>query len=288
MVHKRLGRGFDSLVNNTANQSVRSRRLSLTIEIPLDRIRPNPYQPRRSFDEESVRELADSIKQDGVLSPVMVRREGDHYVLVAGERRLRAAKMAGLERIPAIVRDVDDREMLELSIIENIQREDLNPLDKALAYRELMDRFSLTQEQVAERIGQKRATVANFLRLLNLPDPVKEALREGRISMGHARAILACEEPERQVELCNRTIAAGLSVREVERLAARPAAAPRERRRKAAPDPQIAEVEDYLRRFFGTRVTVNHRGKRGKIVIEYFSVADLNRILSLLEDKRGM
>ena len=177
MVHKRLGRGFDSLVNNTANQSVRSRRLSLTIEIPLDRIRPNPYQPRRSFDEESVRELADSIKQDGVLSPVMVRREGDHYVLVAGERRLRAAKMAGLERIPAIVRDVDDREMLELSIIENIQREDLNPLDKALAYRELMDRFSLTQEQVAlleAFVGQAALAVDSAEAYRNLQDKVQK------------------------------------------------------------------------------------------------------------------
>ncbi|MFA4986802.1 MAG: ParB/RepB/Spo0J family partition protein, partial [Candidatus Brocadiia bacterium] len=170
MGERHLGRGFDSLLNNNAPATLK--RPFLTVEIPLDRISTNPLQPRRTFDEETLKELAASIASTGMLTPVIVKRTGDRYMLIAGERRLRAAQIAGLTRIPAVVKDVDDREMLEISLIENIQREDLNPLEKAQAYKELMDKFSLTQEQVAERLGQNRASVANTLRILNLPEAV--------------------------------------------------------------------------------------------------------------------
>jgi ParB family transcriptional regulator, chromosome partitioning protein len=292
MGEKHLGRGFDSLLNNN-NAPATVRRPFLTVEIPIDRIAPNPLQPRRIFDDETIRELADSISRSGILTPVLVRRSGDKYLLIAGERRLRAAQMAGLQRIPAIVRDADDMETLELSLIENIQREDLNPLDKASAYYDLMTKFNLTQDQVAEKLGQNRASVANYLRLMNLPESVQDAVKSGKISFGHAKAILACDDPERQTQLCIIAVESGMSVRELEKLATEElpqenasGQPKRRRRREGDPDPAIAEVEDYLRRFFGTRVLVKNSKSKGRIVIEYFSIADLNRILTLLEEKK--
>ncbi|GAB4156976.1 MAG: ParB/RepB/Spo0J family partition protein [Planctomycetota bacterium] len=297
MEDRRLGKGFEDLAYNTANQSKAPKKLMMTVEIPIGRISPNPWQPRKTFSEESLKELAESIRISGIISPIIVRRDGDYYVLIAGERRLRAAQLAGLQRIPAIIREVTEQEMLELSLIENVQREDLNPLEKALACRELMNRYGLTQEQVADRLGQKRPTIANLLRLLNLPPSVQAALRDGVLSMGHARAILAADSPEKQELLLQRTIEEGLSVRDIEKLASKSVEpGPEEmepeneptapRRSEPEVNPHIAEVEDYLRRFFGTRVVLKHkRNGKGSIVIEYYNVADLNRMLSLLEDK---
>ena len=289
MAKRHLGRGFESLMNGETKGEKGSRKLALTIEIPLDRIVSNPWQPRNRFDEEKLKELSASISQTGVLSPILVRREGDKYVLIAGERRLKASKMAGLQRIPAIVRDVTDVEMLELSLIENIQRSDLNPLDKAKGYYELMKKFHLTQEQVAEKIGVPRSTVANHLRLLNLHGYVQAALLSGDLTMGHARAIGACEIPNEQLRLCKLAVSQRLSVREVEALAAEVIEdAPRRRRTKARReevDPAIVDIEAFLRRYFGTKVTVKHKGSKGKIVIDYFSTSDLNRIIALLESE---
>ena len=294
MVNKHLGRGFDSLLNNTSQQSRQSKKLIMTVEVPIARVTPNPWQPRRVFNEDSILELAESIQNNGVISPIIVRRQGDQYVLIAGERRLRAAGIAGLQRIPAIIKDVTDQEMIEISLIENIQREDLNPLDKAQAYKDLMQRFSYTQEQVAERLGQKRPSIANLIRLLNLPEKVQSALRNGSISMGHARAILAVDNEVIQENICEMVVRENLSVREVEKLASHEPTSIEDQpdpnfieKPKASKevDPQITEVEEYLRKFFGTRVLIKHKKSKGQIMIDYYDIADLNRILSLLDEK---
>ncbi|MDZ7815151.1 MAG: ParB/RepB/Spo0J family partition protein [Planctomycetota bacterium] len=285
MVNRHLGRDFDSLLENTSKQKEPSRSLNMSVEIPVERIEPNPWQPRKEFDEEKLAELATSIKNSGVISPIVVRREGDRYVLVAGERRLKAAKIAEIKRIPAIVRNVDDREMVEIALVENIQREDLNPMDKALAYHNLMTRFDYTQEQVSERLGQKRSTVANFLRLLKLPGEVQQSVREGSITMGHARALLSIEDMAQQLRVAERIQKDDLTVREVERIVSKAHVKGTDRPKKveAEPDPHIADVEERLRQYFGTRVVVRHGKKKGKIVIDYYDTADLNRILDLLE-----
>jgi ParB family chromosome partitioning protein len=244
-------------------------------------IQPNPKQPRVSFDEESLQELASSIAQDGVVEPVIVRRKVDAYELVSGERRVRACILAGLDSVPAIVRDVSDADMLKIGLIENIQREDLTAVELARAYQALLDEFKWTQEVLAEQVGKKRATVSNTLRLLNLPPEVQEKVADSSISMGHARALLALPTRHAQIAACRAIIQRGLSVRQVEKMAA-----PTQPKRAASPrDPNIAALEDELRRRLGTRVTL-HAGKgtkgRGRIEIEYYSLDDLDRILNLL------
>lgn len=246
---------------------------------------PNPKQPRRHFDEEALAELAESIRRDGVQEPIIVRRAGDKYEIVSGERRCRASIMADARQIPAVCREVPDEEMLKLGIIENIQREDLNAIELAQAYQELTQLFGWTQEELAAQVGKKRATVANTLRLLNLPDVVQEQVADGSLSMGHARAILAVESPADQATLARKAVAEGLSVRQVEQLAAR--AAEGKGRTKTAPppkDPNIAQVEDDLRRRLGTKVFLKSQGAsgRGKIEIEYYSGDELERLLDLL------
>lgn len=260
------------------------------IDIDLDRIRLNPNQPRKFFDDEKLDELAESIRRNGIIQPVLVRPvDGDSFELVAGERRFRAAVQAGLRTIPAVPRVLNDLETLELGLIENIQREDIKPLECADAYRRLIDGFGLTQEQVADRVGKSRSAVANTLRLLNLPLPIIESLDRDEITEGHARALLSIADPEWQIEAWRRIVNQGLNVREAERLSrvsapsktsksAHVSRATRHRR----PDPNLADVEDKLRRYLGTKVVISRQGDRGSIDIQFYDDEDLMRIIDLL------
>jgi len=252
-------------------------------------IKPNPRQPRTAFAEEPLRELADSIARDGVMEPIIVRVVGGEYQLVSGERRVRASVLAGVASVPAIVRDIADGDMLKFGLIENIQREDLNAIELARGYELLMREFGWTQEKCAEEVGKKRATVTNTLRLLNLPPDVQDAVVQGAITMGHARALLALPSAKEQSAVCRAIVDQGLSVRQVERMTSAAAPAPKKAKPTAAKDPNIAAIEEELRRALGTRVSVATSGsdfKKGKIVIEYYSLDDFDRILDALRQRR--
>jgi ParB family chromosome partitioning protein len=259
---------------------------SVLLAIDPRSIRPNPKQPRQYFDEESLQELADSIRRDGLQEPVIVRKAGADFELVSGERRVRAAVLADLERIPAVCRDVSDEDMLKLGLIENIQREDLNPIETAKAYKALTAHFGWTQDDLAAQVGKKRATVTNTMRLLNLPADVQDLVIAGELSMGHARALLAVEPAPRQSTLARRIVQEGLSVRDVERIASAgpaPASRPNGPARK---DPHVAEVEDELRRRLGTKVRLSANSAwKGKIEIEFFDLNELERLLKILRGR---
>ncbi len=291
---KGLGRGLDALLGGTSGLEALARDEAAPLPdgsrlIALDpkSLSPNPKQPRRVFSEEALEELAESIRRDGVQEPILVRARDGGHELVSGERRVRACVMAGLTEIPAICRDVSDRDMLKLGLIENIQREDLNAIELAQAYQQLSEEFAWTQEQLADEVGKKRATVANTLRLLSLPDLVQEMLADGALSMGHARAILAIGTVQGQMKAARKTVKEGLSVRQVEKLAAG-AKSPAKAKKEAAGDPHLAAIEDDLRRVLGTRVSVKKQNKeRGRIEIEYFSSDELERLLSVLRGGGG-
>ncbi len=253
------------------------------LRLPLETIARDPRQPRKSFEASALRALADSIQAQGVIHPVLVRREGAGFQLIAGERRWRAAQLAGLHEIPAILRDVTEAEAFALALVENLQRTDLNPMEEAEGYRRLVDDFGLTQEEVSLRVGKERSTVANALRLLGLPDAVKDLLRSGALSMGHARALLGAAEAER-VGLAARVASAGLSVRETERLVQghRRRAAKPGRARKASPSASARALVEELQRALGTKVHLEDRGGAGTLGIDFFSYEDLQRIVRLL------
>ncbi len=268
-----LGKGLGSLLPDKTDD---------IINIDIDRIIPGEQQPRKIFKDEALKELAASIKEKGVLQPIIVSRTGDGtFRLIAGERRWRAATLAGLKKMPAIVKDVSSADSLEIALIENIQREDLNPVETASAFQRLIKDFNLTQEELSVRVGKERATVANYLRLLKLPEEIKTFVNDGSLSMGHARAILSVEGRTGQLEIARRIIHKGLSVRETEGLARKLSS---EFKKKAHPkkkDPQIASLEDRLIRSLGTKVRIHHKGKRGKIEIEYYSLDELDRLLDI-------
>ncbi|MDI3327754.1 MAG: ParB/RepB/Spo0J family partition protein [Alicyclobacillaceae bacterium] len=253
-------------------------------QIPIDELRPNPYQPRREFAEEKLAELVESVREHGILQPLIVRQGLSGYEIVAGERRFRAAKRAGLSTVPAVVRDLTDRQVMEIALIENLQREDLNPIEIAEAYATLMKEFSLTQEMLAERVGQSRSHVANMLRLLNLPPEVREHVSRGTLSMGHARALLSLNDPEQQRILADRIAKDDLSVRAVEQMVHRlTAVVSRETRRPSKTEnPTLRYYEDALRESLGTAVKIQQGKKRGRIEIEYYSEEDLARLLHIL------
>jgi len=270
---KGLGRGLEALLPDLALEAREGVR-----EIPVDEIRPRPGQPRRTFREESLQELAASMREHGVVQPLIVRKvAGGGYELVAGERRWRAARLAGMRTVPAIVRPLSDAQALEVSLIENLQREDLNPLEEAEAYRQLMEIVGLTQEQLAERVGKSRSHIANMLRLLSLPDEVKEYVSRGTLSMGHARALLSLPSAAAQIALARKVARQGLSVRQVEA-----AVKGRGRRPSRSEEPELRHIEDRLRMALGTQVRVVQGRKRGKIEIMYYSPEDLERLLELL------
>jgi ParB family chromosome partitioning protein len=252
----------------------------------IEEILPNRSQPRKHFDESKLQELAESIKEKGILEPLIVRRTDQGYELIVGERRWRAAQKAGLKEVPVVVKEAERREALEISLIENLQREDLNPIEAAEAFKYLTEEFHISQEDLSKRIGKDRTTIANTLRLLKLPVEIRNQLLQNRITSGHARAILSLESKEKQKELCSLIIKKGLSVREAEALAKRwsekPKKTPPTPQRKGDLESQLNSLQDSLRKFLGTKVKITQKGKRGKIEIEYYSHQELERIVEAI------
>jgi ParB family transcriptional regulator, chromosome partitioning protein len=282
MSRKPLGRGLGALLSAEQQSSSEG-----SYEVPIESIRPSGVQPRISFDHAKLQELAKSIESNGVVQPLLVRRQGLAYELIAGERRWRAAQLAGLTQVPVLVRDVADEKLLELALIENIQREDLNPIEEAHAYKNLIDGVGLTQESLGARIGRDRSYVTNFLRLLRLPADIQQLIASGKLSSGHGRTLLAINEIDAQRRIARRIIERGLSVRETERIV-RALEVPRLPRKSqpksAAPDPNIRAAETKLRRYLGTQVRISQSGgeQNGKIEIEFYGSSDLIRIFRLL------
>ena len=274
-----LGKGLEALIPEKGEE---------LLYLEINRIFPGGEQPRKTFNDSSLKELAVSIKEKGVLQPVIVSRLGDgSFRLVAGERRWRASQLAGLKKIPAIVKNVASKDALEIALIENIQREDLNPVETAEAFNKLLKDFNLTQEELSEKVGKERATVANYLRLLKLPEEIKSLISDGSLSMGHARAVLSIEGRAHQIEAVRKIITKGLSVREAEALVKNISLAGTKKLKghKAHKTPEIASLEDKLIKSLGTKVRIHHKGKKGgKIEIEYYSLDELDRLLEILMD----
>ncbi|GIW42471.1 MAG: chromosome partitioning protein ParB [Candidatus Binatia bacterium] len=264
---KGLGRGLGAILGEIKHDSE-------MVFVHPDQVRTNPYQPRTMFAEDEIRTLAESIKQNGVLQPLVVSRKPDGFQLIAGERRLRAAKMAGLDRVPVVVREADERDDLLLALVENLQREDLNPLDAAQAYKRLADEFGLTQEEIARRIGKSRAAVANAIRLLSLPPAIQEEIRRGSLTEGHARALAGVSSREAQLQVAEEIRRRRLSVRDTEKLV---------RRLAARREPELRAIEERVQRALGTKVRVHLRPDgRGKIEIEFYSQAELEGLVERL------
>lgn len=259
---------------------------SRLVELNPQDVKPNPQQPRLHFKEELIEELAVSIKQDGLIEPIVVRQVNGAYELISGERRVRASILAEQDTIPAIIKDVHDDDLLKLGLIENIQREDLNPIELAQAYKLLGDKFDWTQDEIAKQVGKKRATVSNTMRLLHLPQDIQEHVLTGSLSMGHARALLALGSESKQRSLCRRILEDGLSVREVEKAARPPLPKPETTTTTTPRDPHTEALEDELRKTLGTKVRVRaDKNHRGKIEIDFYSLDDLDRILDMLRQR---
>lgn len=283
---RRLGRGLEALLGPTSMDDARAE--GALVRLPLDRIQPNPYQPRRAVDEEALAELAASMRGSGLLQPVVVRPGSatGSYELIAGERRWRAAQRLEWTEIPAVVREVDDRTLLTLALVENLQRDALSPIDEALGYRRLVDDFGVSQAAIASLVGRNRSTVANALRLLRLPESVQKLLHGGSLSTGHARALLALTDDSEIVELASHVVESGLSVREVEDLV-RKGAVPKRRaarrtQRGKPVRPEVRRLEDALRDHLKTDVRVTTRGKSGKVILNFYSPDDLSRLLEII------
>jgi ParB family chromosome partitioning protein len=277
MQKQALGKGLGALIPDLSTLDDRERKALGISEIEVDRILPNEFQPRKTFADESMKELAASIKEHGVIQPIIVHRVGSNFGLIAGERRWRAARAAGLKTVPALVKEATKRELIEQALIENIQREDLNALEAAEAYKRLQDEFKLTQEDLARRVGKERSTITNFLRILSLPKEVKNDLASGALSMGHAKALLSLERVRDQIKVAAVITTRGLSVREAEALANKLKHPQKERKTKQSSE--LKAVEDKLKRSLGTKVSISAKGKGGRIVIEYFSDEELEGLL---------
>jgi ParB family chromosome partitioning protein len=277
-----LGKGLDALIPDFEIMDDAARDY---IQCDTDLIRPNRYQPRAKFSADELEALSLSIKEQGVIQPLIVRKIDDGYELVAGERRLRACKMAGLDRVPCIVKSITDEQLLEMSLVENIQRENLNPMEEAEAYHRMTTTFGLTQEAAAIRVGKSRSAVTNFLRLRQLPEEVKDSIIEGNLSMGHARALLGLSNRAQIMVAWQAIISKRLSVRETEFLVNRIKKEQKgsDKRKSTSEDIYFSDVADNLSRFFGTKVQIKRFGKRGKVEIEFYNSEDLDRLLRLLE-----
>jgi ParB family transcriptional regulator, chromosome partitioning protein len=282
MERRALGKGLGALIpEKVVDSTVRKEEI---IYVQSGQIKPNPFQPREDFDQQSIEELAQSIKEKGVIQPLLVRRRGDNYELIAGERRLRAAKSLGLNDIPIIIREVSDQDSLELALIENIQREGLNPIEEAHAYQHLIDKFNVTQEKISEVLGKARVSVTNTLRLLKLPHEIQGEMKKGRISFAHGRALLEVEDANQQRLLAQDIISRGLSVRELENLikSRRPKSIKRNIG-KGQREPLVAILEEQLQHALATKVRISKRKKRGHIAIEFYSPEDLQRIVNVIK-----
>ncbi len=279
MQKQALGKGLGALIPDLSVLGDKEKKALGILEIELDKIVPNEFQPRKIFHDDRLKELASSIKEQGVIQPIIVHRIGTNYGLIAGERRWRASRLAGLKTIPALVREASKRELIEQALIENIQREDLNPLEAAEAFKRLQDEFKLTQEDLAKRVGKERSTITNFLRILGLPKEIKQHLAAGAMSLGHAKALLALERQRDQLSAAKAIVNKGLSVREAEALAAKLKHPAEAKRNKTTPGAEYKAVEDRLRKSLGTKVSIEAKAKGGKIVIEYYSADELDRIL---------
>lgn len=278
-----LGRGLSALIPDAAAPSLNDR----SLDVDTDLLRPNPFQPRTAIDETKIDELARSIRANGIIQPIVVRRAGDGYEIVAGERRWRASQRAGLLKVPVVVRDIPDDRLLAAALIENIQREDLNPVEEAHAYRRLADDFHLTQEQIADAVGKDRSSVANYLRLLKLPGEVLDGLGSGALSMGHARALLGLPDDGAQLRVSRDVIGRQLSVRETEALVKKATEAPTEKT-PVEKDVHTRAAEERLRFALGTRVRIERKRKGGQIEIDFGSEDELQRLFEMLTDeKRG-
>ena len=280
---KGLGRGLDALLGDYTQPTPEG-----VQELDIHLIDTNAGQPRKDFDQEKLQELADSIRQHGVVQPILLRQNGERYVIVAGERRFRAARLAGLEKVPAIVKDLDEAQVMEVALIENLQREDLNPIEEAAAIRFLMQQHDLTQEEVSKRLSKSRPAIANSLRLLTLPEPVQAYLRNGKLQAGHARALAGLQDPEAQAVLADKIAGEGLSVRAAESLAREQGQKPpRQKKEPPATDPDLAAAEASLREWLGTKVSIQGSSQRGRIVIEYYNAELLQGIYDLLRGGEG-
>ncbi|WP_139990849.1 ParB/RepB/Spo0J family partition protein [Paenibacillus paridis] len=278
---KRLGRGLDALIPSlSVNDDDK------VIEISLSQLRPNPYQPRKTFDEDSIKELAESIKQHGIIQPIIVRTVLKGYEIIAGERRFRASQFCGNATIPAVVRSFSDQQVMEIALIENLQREDLNAIEVAIAYQALIDKFKLTQEELSMKVGKSRSHIANFVRLLSLPVDIKDNVSRGTISMGHARALVGIKDVKVQKELADLVVSQEWSVRELEEAIQKldskqpdDKTKPNQKKR----DPYIDHLEESLRERFKTTVKIKQQKDKGKIELQYYSKQDLERLLELLQ-----
>ena len=279
-----LGKGLGALLPELGQAEPRT-----LLYCGIEEILPNRAQPRKHFDESKLQELAESIKEKGILEPLIVRRTEQGYELIVGERRWRAAQKAGLKEVPVLVKETERRGALEISLIENMQREDLNPIEEAEAFKHLIEEFNINQEDLSKRIGKDRTTVTNTLRLLKLPLEIRDQLLQNRITSGHSRAILSLENKEKQKELCALIIKRGLSVREAEAIAKRWSEKPEKSvaptRKKGDLESQLSSLQDSMRKYLGTKVHISQKGKRGKIEIEYYSHEDLERIVEAILGK---
>lgn len=282
MSTRRLGRGLDALI-----PSLDINDDDKVIHIPLKELRANPYQPRKHFSEESIQELASSIKEHGVIQPIIVRKVVKGYEIIAGERRWRASQASQMDTIPAVVREFTDQQVMEIALIENLQREDLNAIEIAVAYQGLIDQFQLTQEELSAKVGKSRSHIANFLRLLQLPQEIKEYVSRGTLSMGHARAIVGVQNTEEQKELAELTIRNRWSVRELEEsIQKRTEPVIKDKKTKTKKkDPYIHQIEEELQDYYKTSVKIKHNKNKGKIEITYYNLDDLERLLSILQNK---
>lgn len=280
---KGLGRGINALFADFDEEKEADEKVE---ELQLDEIRPNPYQPRKNFDEENLKDLSDSIRKNGVFQPIIVRKSSVMgYEIIAGERRFRASKLAGKDSIPAIVRAIDDEQMMEVAVLENLQREDLSPLEEAEAYSTLMKNLKITQSELSERLGKSRPYIANYLRLLDLPREVKAFVQDGKLSMGQARTLLALKDKDKLVELAKKTVKENYTVRQLEQIVSDMNGKKKVKKdRKKKLSPYLLQSQDRLQEKFGTKVAIkaNEKTGKGKIEINYLSTEDFNRILDVL------
>lgn len=297
----RLGKGLGALIGgDTETEKVpdaepekkteekKSEEPGKELFLKVSMIEPNKEQPRKKFDEDQLKELADSMKQYGVLQPLLVQKKGNFYEIIAGERRWRAAKLAGLKEVPAVIREYDEQQKMEIALIENVQREDLNPIEEAMAYKRLMEEFHLKQEEIADRVSKNRTTITNSMRLLKLAEEVQKMLVEGVLSSGHARALLGLEDKKAQVMMAEKILAEGLSVRDVERLV-KSFGKTKKKKEKESDAVTLAfqHMEEKMKAIMGTKVSINRKDKnKGRIEIEYYSPAELERIIELIESIR--